>query len=336
MDVLNLPGDNAIRKVYDFNPVLDGMTEADAAHVKGIQACLWTEDIETVEQVEYRVLPRLAVLAEITWTGFDKPGRDYYEFASRMFNLIKRYDKYGLSYHKGAFEVTSDYENDTQNRKLSVRLNTLGDRKLYYTLDGSEPTEASLLYEGPFTIDSSAVLRAKVIMPGEAAGNVLCDTISVNKATFCPVTLAGQPSPSYTYKGASILTDGLTGDTRYNTGRWLGFLCDLDATVDLGKATEVSSAAFRTDVSIGSAVMDIIGMEVWCSADGKSFTKVAENSKPVLTKDDRDGIYRHELTFETRAARYVRIVGKVTPKLPEWHTWPGGDAFIFVDEIYVN
>ena len=30
MDVLNLPGDNAIRKVYDFNPVLDGMTEADA------------------------------------------------------------------------------------------------------------------------------------------------------------------------------------------------------------------------------------------------------------------------------------------------------------------
>lgn len=336
MDVLNLPGDNAIRKVYDFNPVLDGMTEADAAHVKGIQACLWTEDIETMEQVEHRVLPRLAVLAEITWTGFDKPARDYYEFASRMFNLIKRYDKYGLSYHKGAFEVTSDYENDTQNRKLSVRLNTLGDRKLYYTLDGSEPTEASLLYEGPFSIDSSAVLRAKVIMPGEVAGNVLCDTISVNKATFCPVTLAGQPSPSYTYKGASILTDGLTGDTRYNTGRWLGFLCDFDATVDLGKAAEVSSAAFRTDVSIGSAVMDIIGMEVWCSADGTSFTKVAESSKPVLTKDDRDGIYRHELTFETRAARYVRIVGKVTPKLPKWHIWPGGDAFIFVDEIYVN
>lgn len=150
------------------------------------------------------------------------------------------------------------------------------------------------------------------------------------------MTLAGQPSPTYTYKGASILTDGLTGDTRYNTGRWLGFLCDLDATVDLGKVTEVSSAAFRTDVAIGAAVMDITGMEVWCSADGKNFTKVAESSKPVLKKDDRDGIYRHELTFDTQLARYVRIIGKITPKLPSWHTWPGGNAFIFVDEIYVN
>ena len=36
--------------------------------------------------------------------------------------------------------------------------------------------------------------------------------------------------------------------------------------------------------------MDITGMEVWCSADGKHFTKVAESSKPVLKKDDPDGI----------------------------------------------
>lgn len=336
MEILNLPGDNAIRKVYDFNPVLDGMTEAEAAHIKGIQACMWSESIETMEQIEYRLLPRLAALAEITWTGFDKQGRDYYEFASRMFNLIKRYDKYGYNYYKGAFDVTSDYENDTLNRKLNVRLNTLGDRNIYYTLDGSEPTEKSLLYKEPFCIGSNAILKAKVIMPGETGNNVLCDTISVNKATFCPVTLAGAPSPTYTYKGASTLTDGLTGDTRYNTGRWLGFLCDLDATIDLGKATEVSSAAFRTDVSIGSAVMDITGMEVWCSADGKEFTKVAESTKPVLEKNDRDGIYRHELSFDTQTARYVRIVGKITPKLPEWHTWPGGDAFIFVDELYVN
>ena len=67
---------------------------------KGIQACLWSEDIETMEQIEYRLLPRLAALAEITWNGFDKQNRDYHEFALRMFNIIKRYDKYGLSYHK--------------------------------------------------------------------------------------------------------------------------------------------------------------------------------------------------------------------------------------------
>ncbi len=222
MDVLNLPGDNAIRKVYDFNPVLSDMTETDAAHIKGIQACLWSEDIETMEQIEYRLLPRLAALAEITWNGFDKQNRDYHEFALRMFNIIKRYDKYGLSYHKGAFEVTSDYENDTLNRKLSIRLNTLGNRKIYYTLDGSEPTEASQLYKEPFTINSNAILKAKVIMPGETDNSLVCDTISVNKATFQSYILpcnAGRTAESYLYLQRSFHTDRRT-DWRYTLQYW--------------------------------------------------------------------------------------------------------------------
>ncbi len=33
---------------------------------------------------------------------------------------------------------------------------------LRYTLDGSEPTAESLIYEGPFTVNDSVVVKAKV------------------------------------------------------------------------------------------------------------------------------------------------------------------------------
>ena len=335
LQVLDLPGDKAIRMVYDFDPVSGYLDEEAAGHLVGVQACLWAEDVDDMEKAEYRILPRMAALSETAWGGFTRE-KDYGEFAGRMFRLIKRYDKYGYTYHKGAFDVTSDYENDTLNRRLSVSLATLGDRAVYYTLDGSEPDEKSERYVAPFALTESAVIKAKVIMPGETDGKVLCDTVSVNKASFCPVTLKNMPDPTYTYKGASVLTDGLTGDTRYNTGRWLGFLKDMDAVIDLGEEKQISNVGINTDVAVGAAVMDITGMEVWCSSDGRHFDLAAEKSVPVLGQDAADGIYRHELDFAPRNARYVRVVARITPELPDWHTWPGGAAFIFVDEITVN
>jgi len=43
--------------------------------VLGLEAPLWTETVRTLEDIEYLMLPRLAVLAELGWTdhkrGFD-------------------------------------------------------------------------------------------------------------------------------------------------------------------------------------------------------------------------------------------------------------------------
>lgn len=40
-------------------------------------------------------------------------------------------------------------------------------------------------------------------------------------------------------------------------------------TIDLQKLTPVSSVSLTVNVSKGAAVMDAIGLEVWCSEDGK-------------------------------------------------------------------
>ena len=55
-----------------------------------------------------------------------------------------------------------------------------------------------------------------------------------------------------------------------------------------------------------------------------------------IDKEDKDGIYPHTLSFSVVETRYVRIIARVTPKLPAWHMWPGNPAFLFVDEVCVK
>ena len=81
--------------------------------------------------------------------------------------------------------------------------------------------------------------------------------------------------------------------------------------------------------------MGPVGFDVLLSEDGTNFRKVASQSYPILGKDDKDGIYPYALDFAETPTRYVRIVIKVTPKLPAWHMWPGNAAFLFVDEISI-
>ena len=114
------------------------------------------------------------------------------------------------------------------------------------------------------------------------------------------------------------------------------FLKDMDLTIDLQKSTPVSSVSLTVNVSKGAAVMDATGLEVWCSEDGKEYRKLASASYPVLDKEDKDGIYPHTLSFSVVETRYVRIIARVTPKLPAWHMWPGNPTFLFVDEVCVK
>ncbi|MBO4602649.1 MAG: CotH kinase family protein [Salinivirgaceae bacterium] len=62
-------------------------------------------------------------------------------------------------------------EGGFQTSALTVTLSTDGNTPIYYTLDCTEPTDTSLLYTGPITVDSTTVIRATTfngdLMPGQ-------------------------------------------------------------------------------------------------------------------------------------------------------------------------
>lgn len=321
-----------LERVYSLEPTA-GIPDEYKKYVIGVQANLWTEYIPTFSQVEYMVMPRMAALAEVQWT--DPSKKEYQSFLPRLVRMTKLYDRLGYNYAKNIFDIHAEFTTDTENGEVVVDLSTMGDGDIYYTLDGSEPTSASNKYDTPVRVKENATIKAVVVRP---AGNsrVFSEKITFSKSTAKPVTLRVAPSRGYEFKGGPEMTDGLTGDTNYKTGRWLGFQGkDLDAAIDLKQPVEISQVAFNTNVVKGDWIMGAAGVTVKVSEDGKNFKEIVSKTIPSLKQSDKDGIYPQEVTFAPVKARYVEVIIK-SDKLPAWHGGAGNPAYLFVDEIIIQ
>ena len=70
-----------LRKVYEFDPVPEGVSGEAAKHVWGAEACLWTEQVPQ-DKVYAALFPRLLALAEVAWSPAE--GKNYDDFAARV------------------------------------------------------------------------------------------------------------------------------------------------------------------------------------------------------------------------------------------------------------
>lgn len=84
--------------VYAFEPVPPALTTAEAVHVLGAQAQLWTEYIQTPKDLEYMAFPRLVALSEVLWTGKDQ--RNFSDFMRRMSVHELRLQALDVNYRK--------------------------------------------------------------------------------------------------------------------------------------------------------------------------------------------------------------------------------------------
>ena len=331
---LGIGGYLPLERVYSYEPMPTSLTPEEQKYIKGVQANLWTEYIPTFSHAQYMVLPRWAALCEIQWSTPDK--KNYEDFLSRLPQLIKWYDAEGYNYAKHVFNVTAEYTPNPADGTLDITLSTIDNAPIHYTLDGTEPTAASPLYEGILKIKENADFSAIAVRP---TGNsrVISEKINFSKSSMKPI-VANQPvNKQYMFKGESTLVDGLKGNGNYKTGRWIAFYKnDMDMTIDLQQPTEISSVAISTCVEKGDWVFDARGFSVEVSDDGKNFTKVASEEYPAMEQSDKNGIYEHKLSFTPVKTQYVKVVALSESKIPEWHGGKGNPAFLFVDEITVD
>ncbi len=88
--------------VYAFDPLPAEIPQERAHHVLGAQVNAWTEHMRTPERVQHAAFPRLAALAELTWSRADR--RDFDDFLARLQPQLARYEKLGVRYARGALE----------------------------------------------------------------------------------------------------------------------------------------------------------------------------------------------------------------------------------------
>lgn len=323
-----------IEKTYNYEPMPKVLTKEEQQYIKGVQANLWTEYIPVFSQVQYMVLPRLGAAAEVQWT--DPSKKDYKDFLRRVPHLVAVYDCYGWNYATHVYDVNVDMKADTVNHVLNVQLSTMADDPIYYTLDGQDPTEKSLKYTKPFTIDQSVVLKTMAVHP-DRTSKISVDTIRFNKATLKPVVLLQPNESRFSPDGPVVLVDGRNGNHSFDTGAWLAVADnDLEAVINMQAETILSSASVHVYVRKDAWLFDARGFSVSVSSDNKNYKEVASQEYKQMQESDSDGIIEHELSFDPCKATYVKIKVISEKSMPDWH-WNAGKApFLLVDEIILN
>lgn len=99
-DSVTIGGFTDLQKVYGYEPVPKGLSQADAQYILGAQANMWTEYMTNIDKVEYMLFPRMSALSEVLWSS--KESRNWSAFQQKMKQQYKRYEQWDANYNKPA------------------------------------------------------------------------------------------------------------------------------------------------------------------------------------------------------------------------------------------
>ena len=86
-----------VEKAYTWEPTAEVKGATDE-NILGVEAALWTETIETLDDIEYMAFPRVIGIAEIGWSA--REGRDWNEYVKRLATHGARLEKLGVNYYR--------------------------------------------------------------------------------------------------------------------------------------------------------------------------------------------------------------------------------------------
>ena len=94
---LNWAGYVDVKEAYTWDPAtqVTGVSESD---VLGVEAPLWSETLQTIEDVEFMTFPRLPGYAEIGWSP--ETGRNWDEYRTRLAAQGPRLAALGVNFYR--------------------------------------------------------------------------------------------------------------------------------------------------------------------------------------------------------------------------------------------
>ena len=323
-----------ISKVYTFEPIPEELTTEEAKHILGGQANLWCEFISNTKHVEYMVFPRITALTEVVWSA--KENRDWDDFITRVHKHTRLLDALGVNYARSMYNVTITTTLDTIKKELTLHMNTEAKNStIYYTLDGSTPTDKSTLYKGPFVLEKSATIKAVNYYSKDDASKVSTTEVAIHKGLGYKAT-DNKVDNTYQGKGVSALANGDRGSLNHGDEKWRGYpRHDFVAMLDLEKVTDVKTVTIGFLQNYRSSIYLPRELEIQISTDGNEFKSIDKIVVDTPINPTDRFIKDLALTVNEKA-RYIRIVGKNLEVNPEDHPSPGARAWIMVDEIIVE
>ena len=175
-----LKGVSSIERVYNFEPASPKLTEEEKKNIIGVQGCIWTEWTKDSVKMEWQMMPRIAALSELQWSNPAQKNLD--GFLKRLRHQLNLYSLYGFHYKEDIEDVTMSAEPTGESGAARVTLTTFDNAPVYYTLDGTDPTNQSTLYTEPFTIDGTTTIKARAYKEGFEPSGIY--SITATKAEY--------------------------------------------------------------------------------------------------------------------------------------------------------
>jgi hypothetical protein len=220
--------------------------------------------------------------------------------------------------------------------KAEVTIETIvPDCEIFYTLDGSTPTDKSTKYTEPITITQSLTLKAVAYKDGFGFSYPV-------QAEFIKIDINRQiqilsiPHPNYHGEGPEALIDNTRGASNWRLGGWQGYQgTDFEAVIDLGKVQQIKYLGAGFVQEIRSWIWMPTKVTFSVSDNGEDFMQVLTILNPIPSNDYE--VYLKDLGAPMNTfGRYVHIKAINFGKIPDWHLGAGDDAYIFIDEIIIK
>ncbi len=177
--------------------------------------------------------------------------------------------------------------------EIEIKPQTPG-AEVYYTLDGSNPTEESTLYKNPILVNQQTTVKAVAM---KKAGH---QVRLLNKLYFLhfrekQFKIEGGVDPRYSGGGEDALIDNKRGTVNYKDSTWQGFEGrDLQADIDLGKSVDVKQ------VTIGFL------------QDQNSWIFLPEEVEVFYSKNDKDFIPLKKMVLNAKEPSKLKQIKNVT------------------------
>ena len=168
----------SLKKAYSWHPVPDGLTGDAVKNILGASGCVWTDQFlhkahiladkpgegttKSEAYVDYLSLPRMAALAEVTWTKREL--RDYDDFTDRMQRMYLRYTHARYNFRMPT--PLLDIKKQSDGAVTITASSPIEGGTVRYTLDGTEPTTDSTELKGAVTASREKIFKTATFAPG--------------------------------------------------------------------------------------------------------------------------------------------------------------------------
>ena len=224
------------------------------------------------------------------------------------------------------------------SQPLSVTISTTEKGQIRYTLDGSEPSEASALYERPILLTSTAVVKARVFAKDTPPS--FTATRKFNYDYIVKTDLSRKPNTPYNIGTDTLLFDGQKGSAEDLMHGWLGFSGgDMQITIHLAKPIDVESLTLRFAHNPSLWAFAPKSLSVSCSADGETFVPVCTDTLPIDPEDQDNAtpqVVSLRLAVKTEQVALLRVSLHTLDRLPPWHKGKGLKPWLLTDEIEIE